>query len=80
MARITFYTKIGCLTSAKQVDLLQLSGHDVDVCDLQFKRAFKRCRSVSLNIVPDRLVHHSYGFFVSYFGEFSLTYKGFESS
>ncbi|HIJ94268.1 MAG TPA: arsenate reductase family protein [Desulfuromonadales bacterium] len=34
MARITFYTKIGCLTSAKQVDLLRLSGHDVEVCDL----------------------------------------------
>jgi nitrogenase-associated protein len=34
MARITFYTKLGCMTSAKQVELLEQSGHEVDVCDL----------------------------------------------
>jgi len=34
MARITFYTKLGCLTSAKQVDLLRQSGHEVEVRDL----------------------------------------------
>ena len=34
MARIRFFTKLGCLTSARQVDLLQQSGHDVEVCDL----------------------------------------------
>ncbi|NTW99129.1 MAG: arsenate reductase family protein [Geobacteraceae bacterium] len=34
MAHITFYTKLGCLTSARQVDLLKQSGHDVEVCDL----------------------------------------------
>lgn len=34
MALITFYTKSGCATSAKQIDLLQRSGHRVEVCDL----------------------------------------------
>lgn len=34
MAQITFYTKIGCMTAARQVDLLRQSGHDVEVCDL----------------------------------------------
>lgn len=34
MARIIFYTKLGCSTAAKQVDLLQQSGHEVDVRDL----------------------------------------------
>jgi nitrogenase-associated protein len=34
MARIRFFTKLGCMTSARQVDLLQQSGHDVEVCDL----------------------------------------------
>jgi nitrogenase-associated protein len=34
MAQITFYTKLGCMTSAKQIDLLQQSGHNVEVCDL----------------------------------------------
>jgi len=34
MAIITFYTKLGCATSAKQVDLLRQSGHEVDVRDL----------------------------------------------
>jgi nitrogenase-associated protein len=34
MAHITFFTKLGCMTSAKQVDLLERSGHKVEVCDL----------------------------------------------
>ena len=34
MAHITFFTKTGCSTSAKQVDLLRESGHEVEVCDL----------------------------------------------
>ena len=34
MARITFYTKLGCMTSAKQVELLEQSGHEVEVRDL----------------------------------------------
>lgn len=34
MARIIFYTKLGCATSAKQVELLRQSGHEVTVCDL----------------------------------------------
>lgn len=34
MARINFYTKLGCSTSARQVDLLKQSGHDVEVLDL----------------------------------------------
>jgi nitrogenase-associated protein len=34
MARITFFTKLGCMTSAKQVELLEQSGHEVEVCDL----------------------------------------------
>jgi nitrogenase-associated protein len=34
MAHITFYTKLGCVTSAKQIDLLIQSGHEVKVCDL----------------------------------------------
>ena len=34
MAFIVYYTKLGCMTSAKQVDLLRQSGHEVEVCDL----------------------------------------------
>jgi nitrogenase-associated protein len=34
MAYIIYYTKPGCMTSAKQVDLLQQSGHVVEVRDL----------------------------------------------
>lgn len=34
MALITFYTKLGCMTSAKQIDLLRQSGHNVEVRDL----------------------------------------------
>jgi nitrogenase-associated protein len=34
MAHITYFTKPGCMTSAKQVDLLRQSGHDVEVHDL----------------------------------------------
>jgi nitrogenase-associated protein len=34
MALITYYTKLGCLTSAKQVEILQKAGHQVQVCDL----------------------------------------------
>lgn len=34
MAHITFYTKLGCSTSAKQVELLEQSGHEVEVLDL----------------------------------------------
>lgn len=34
MAHITFYTKPGCMTSAKQVGLLEQSGHEVEVRDL----------------------------------------------
>jgi len=34
VARITFYTKIGCLTSQKQLALLQEAGHQVVLQDL----------------------------------------------
>jgi len=34
MARITFYTKPGCITSARQVDILKQAGHEVVVGDL----------------------------------------------
>jgi len=34
MAHITFFTKLGCVTSAKQVELLEQSGHEVAVLDL----------------------------------------------
>ena len=34
MADIIYYTKIGCMTSTKQVDLLRQSGHQVEVRDL----------------------------------------------
>ena len=34
MAHIIYHTKLGCMTSAKQVDLLQQSGHEVEVRDL----------------------------------------------
>jgi nitrogenase-associated protein len=34
MAYIVYYTKLGCMTSAKQVDLLRQSGHEVEVLDL----------------------------------------------
>jgi nitrogenase-associated protein len=34
MALIIFYTKLGCSTSARQVALLEQSGHQVEVCDL----------------------------------------------
>ncbi|MBC7961967.1 MAG: arsenate reductase family protein [Steroidobacteraceae bacterium] len=34
MALVTFFTKLGCSTSAKQVDLLKQSGHEVEVIDL----------------------------------------------
>jgi nitrogenase-associated protein len=34
MAHITFFTKPGCTTSARQVDLLEQSGHEVEVRDL----------------------------------------------
>jgi nitrogenase-associated protein len=34
MAFIVYYTKLGCMTSAKQVDLLRQSGHEVEVRDL----------------------------------------------
>jgi nitrogenase-associated protein len=34
MADILFYTKPGCATSAKQVELLEQSGHSVEVRDL----------------------------------------------
>jgi nitrogenase-associated protein len=34
MAQIIYYTKIGCMTSTKQVDLLRKSGHEVEIRDL----------------------------------------------
>ncbi len=34
MADIVYYTKIGCITSAKQVELLRQSGHQVELRDL----------------------------------------------
>lgn len=34
MAYIDFYTKIGCLTSQKQIALLEAAGHQVQVRDL----------------------------------------------
>jgi len=34
MARIDFFTKLGCATSDKQVELLEQSGHEVEVFDL----------------------------------------------
>ncbi len=37
MADIIYYTKIGCMTSTKQIDLLRQSGHEVEVRDLLAK-------------------------------------------
>jgi nitrogenase-associated protein len=34
MAQIKFFTKLGCATAAKQIELLEQSGHQVEVCDL----------------------------------------------
>jgi nitrogenase-associated protein len=34
MAHIIFYTKLGCMTSVKQIDLLKESGHEVEQRDL----------------------------------------------
>jgi nitrogenase-associated protein len=34
MAQIVFYTKPGCTTAARQVELLRQSGHEVEVRDL----------------------------------------------
>jgi nitrogenase-associated protein len=34
MADITYYTKLGCLTSVKQIELLRQSGHEVEILDL----------------------------------------------
>jgi nitrogenase-associated protein len=34
MAHIIYFTKLGCATSTKQIDLLRQSGHEVDVRDL----------------------------------------------
>jgi nitrogenase-associated protein len=34
MAQITFFTKLGCATAAKQIELLKQSGHQVEVRDL----------------------------------------------
>jgi nitrogenase-associated protein len=34
MTEILYYTKPGCMTSAKQVDLLRRSGHQVEIHDL----------------------------------------------
>jgi nitrogenase-associated protein len=34
MACITYFTKLGCATSTKQVDLLRQSGHEVEVRNL----------------------------------------------
>jgi nitrogenase-associated protein len=34
MAHIIFFTKLGCMTSAKQIDLLKESGHEVELRDL----------------------------------------------
>ena len=34
MSHITFFTKIGCITAARQIDLLKNAGHDVEVLDL----------------------------------------------
>lgn len=34
MAHIVYYTKLGCMTAAKQIKLLADSGHQVDVRDL----------------------------------------------
>ena len=34
MADVAFYTKLGCMTAAKQVKLLEDAGHRVDVRDL----------------------------------------------
>jgi nitrogenase-associated protein len=34
MAHIIYYTKLGCMTSEKQVALLRQSGHEVEVRDL----------------------------------------------
>jgi nitrogenase-associated protein len=34
MALITYYTKQGCMTSAKQVDMLREAGHQVEIRDL----------------------------------------------
>jgi nitrogenase-associated protein len=34
MALITYYTKLGCQTSAKQVEMLRQAGHQVEIRDL----------------------------------------------
>ena len=34
MSQITFFTKPGCATAAKQIELLKQSGHLIEVCDL----------------------------------------------
>ena len=34
MAVITYYTKLGCQTSAKQVEILRDAGHQVEIRDL----------------------------------------------
>ena len=34
MALITYYTKLGCMTSAKQVEMLRKAGHQVEIRDL----------------------------------------------
>jgi hypothetical protein len=34
MAYIVYYTKLGCMTLEKQVELLRQSGHEVEVRDL----------------------------------------------
>jgi nitrogenase-associated protein len=34
MSKIVYYTKFGCMTSAKQMDLLRQSGHEIEVHDL----------------------------------------------
>jgi nitrogenase-associated protein len=34
MSLITFFTKPGCATAARQIELLEQSGHQVEECDL----------------------------------------------
>jgi len=34
MAHITFFTKLGCSTSTRQIELLEQSGHEVELRDL----------------------------------------------
>ena len=34
MALITYYTKLGCMTAAKQVEMLRKAGHQVEILDL----------------------------------------------